>query len=311
MVKVREAQSVKDSRLVEKIENRFVEGVEQNSLITLSLDDLAMRFVDIGRQAHLLQGQILLEARNRFPSDKEFGQWCTLSLCEGSMQHRNRLMNLARYFKDREILGISLTVAYEISAPANQDIADTLYEYTKGKNLKVIEVKEKIAELKMQAGKVGTGTTLVPDKNKKEQQPVLAEEVNVYQDNDKLVTINYGSEDNIRIFQVESFYLYALRKIGVNDISEWLLDVVDVYDKQPQDDGNIAETAKKFRHATVRALLDLESKIFSFDNVICEYVNFLKILQINLSNEEIKDIFDGIRGATDRFEAEFLPRDLE
>jgi hypothetical protein len=176
MVKVREAQSVKDSRLVDKIENSFVKGVEQNSLITLSLDDLAMRFVDIGRQAHLLQGQILLEARNRFPSDKEFGQWCTLSLCEGSMQHRNRLMNLARYFKDREILGISLTVAYEISAPANTDIADVVYEYTKGKNLKVVEVKEKIAEFKIQAG-----IPLIA-KDEKMELLVLADELQKYKD---------------------------------------------------------------------------------------------------------------------------------
>ena len=176
MVKVREAQSVKDSRLVDKIENRFVQGVEQNSLITLSLDDLAMRFVDIGQQAHLLQGQILLEARNRFPSDKEFGQWCTLSLCEGSMQHRNRLMNLARYFKDREMLGISLTVAYEVSAIANQDIADTIYEYIKGKNLKVTEVKEKIAEIKIQAG-------ILPSAKNKEIEPlVLAEDLQTYKD---------------------------------------------------------------------------------------------------------------------------------
>lgn len=152
MVKVREAQSVKDSRLVDKIEGRFVTGVEKSSLSTLTLDDLAMRFADIGRQAHLLQGQILLEARNRFPSDKEFGQWCTLSLCEGSMQHRNRLMNLARYFKDKEMLGISLTIAYEISAPANEQIADTVYEYAKGKDLKVTDVKKKIQELKQQAG---------------------------------------------------------------------------------------------------------------------------------------------------------------
>lgn len=176
MVKVRVAQSVKDSRVVDKIEGRFVAGVEKNSLATLSLDDLARRFVDIGQQAHLLQGQILLEARNRFPSDKEFGQWCTLSLCEGSMQHRNRLMNLARYFEDREMLGISLTVAYEISAPANQDIADAVYQYTKGKNLKVFEVKEKIAEFKIKAG-----IPLIA-KDEKIARLVLADELQVYKD---------------------------------------------------------------------------------------------------------------------------------
>lgn len=195
MVKVRVAQSVKDSRVVDKIEGRFVAGVEQNSLATLSLDDLAMRFVDIGQQAHLLQGQILLEARNRFPSDKEFGQWCTLSLCEGSMQHRNRLMNLARYFKDREMLGISLTVAYEISAPANQDIADAVYQYTKGKNLKVVEVKEKIAELKTQAG--------IPliSKDEKIELFVLAEDLQTYKDLILDNVKNLSSQDAIRVLQ--------------------------------------------------------------------------------------------------------------
>lgn len=178
MVKVRVAESVKDSRIVNKIENRFVAGVEQNSLAALTLDDLAVRFVEIGQQAHFLQGQILLEARKRFPSDKEFGQWCTtLSLCEGSMQHRNRLMNLARYFKDKEMTGISTTVAYEISAPVNEAIADEVYKYAKGKNLKVAEVKQKIAELKNKAG--------IPLITKNEQPVsvfVLAEELQLYQD---------------------------------------------------------------------------------------------------------------------------------
>jgi hypothetical protein len=120
--------------------------ISSDNLATLSLDDLADRFEAIEQQGQLLQGRILLEARNRFPSDKEFGQWCiTHSICVGSQQQRNRLIHLARFFEGRELNKIGISAAYEIAAPVNADIAVEVYEYAKGKNLPLAEVRKQIA----------------------------------------------------------------------------------------------------------------------------------------------------------------------
>ncbi len=117
-------------------------------LVGLSLDDLAIQYAEIDQQSNLLKGNILLEARSRFPSDKEFGQWIsTHSLCVGSQQSRNRLMHLADFFSDgRDMDGIAITAAYEISAPVNRDKALTVYNEVRGKNMSVKEVKGLLAE---------------------------------------------------------------------------------------------------------------------------------------------------------------------
>ena len=117
-------------------------------LAGLSLNDLAAQYAEIDQQSNLLKGNILLEARSRFPSDKEFGQWIsTHSLCVGSQQSRNRLMHLADFFSEgRDMDGIAITAAYEISAPVNRDKALTVYNEVRGKNLTVKEVKGLLAE---------------------------------------------------------------------------------------------------------------------------------------------------------------------
>ena len=117
-------------------------------LAALSLDDLAGQYAEIDQQSNLLKGNILLEARSRFPSDKDFGQWIsTHSLCVGSQQSRNRLMHLADFFSDgRDMEGIAITAAYEISAPVHRDKALPVYNKVRGKNLSVKEVKGLLTE---------------------------------------------------------------------------------------------------------------------------------------------------------------------
>jgi len=114
------------------------------NLSILSIEELALQYLEIDRQSHLLKGKILLEARTRFQSDKEFGQWVsTHSLCVGSQQSRNRLMHLASFFDDnRDMTGIAITAAYEISSPANEAKAAEVYKEVYGKNLSVKKVKE-------------------------------------------------------------------------------------------------------------------------------------------------------------------------
>jgi hypothetical protein len=57
-------------------------------------------------------------------------------------------MNFARFFKDRDMSGISLTAAYEISRPDNANIAEEVYIYALNKNLPVAEIRQKVEFLK-------------------------------------------------------------------------------------------------------------------------------------------------------------------
>ena len=147
MIKQRIPKSEKD---LQKIEDNFIKSVDVTSLSDLSLDDLANRYYEIDCQSHLMKGLILLEARNRFSSNNEFGDWVqsVQSICLDSQPVRTRLMNYAKYFKEKDITGISLSACYEISAPVNEDVADKVYEYALNKNLSVADIKAKIKEEK-------------------------------------------------------------------------------------------------------------------------------------------------------------------
>lgn len=160
MVRQRESQAEQQAKKVQA----FVSSVEKTNLKSLSLDELAHRFEDIEQQAQLMQGQILLEARNRFASDNDFGTWIEYiggAICSTSRQHRTRLMNLARFFEGRELDKISISAAYEISAPVNKDIAEEIYESVRGKNMPLAEVRRQIA---LKKGVPNTSIIPVDDK---------------------------------------------------------------------------------------------------------------------------------------------------
>lgn len=150
MVVNRISNAEKQAKTLNEIESKFVAGVERNNLKSLTLDELAHQFEEIGQQAQLLQGRILLEAKSRFDTTNEFGAWIQEqggTLCAVTKQHRTRLMNLAAFFDgDKRTLDkISITAAYEISAPINADIAEEIYETVRGKDMSVAEVKRQIA----------------------------------------------------------------------------------------------------------------------------------------------------------------------
>lgn len=131
-------------------ENTFLSKTvdDQLDLTTLTIDDLAAQYIAIDQQSTLLKGQILLEARRRVSSDKEFGKWVsTHALCVGSQQSRNKLMHLADFFSgERNMEGITITAAYEISAPVNSDKSEEVYNKAHGNNLPVKEVKALLTE---------------------------------------------------------------------------------------------------------------------------------------------------------------------
>jgi hypothetical protein len=130
--------------------------VTQHDLSKINIENLISGFDSVGEQTQLLQGKILLEIRKRC-----YREGTTLkdlisnlgikhsSLLELSPAQRNRLMNLAEFFNaERPMSGISVTVAYEISAPRNEAIAKELYAEAFEKNLTVNDIKEFIDILK-------------------------------------------------------------------------------------------------------------------------------------------------------------------
>lgn len=119
--------------------NDFLSKAEDNKpvdfvvdLSSLTLDELIAQYIDIDRQFHLLKGQILLEARRRFISNQEFGEWRSLNFSGLPQQTANNLMNLARYFneKTRPLAHIPVSAGYLISAPINEPISEIVYKKT-------------------------------------------------------------------------------------------------------------------------------------------------------------------------------------
>ncbi len=147
MIKQRVPKTEKDLRIVE---GEFILSVDKTSLSDLTLDELVNRYNQIDYQSHIMKGLILLEARSRFPSNNEFGDWIQSvhSICLDSQPVRTRLMNFASYFKNKDTTGISLSACYEISAPINSNIADKVYQEALNKNLSVAEIKAEITKAK-------------------------------------------------------------------------------------------------------------------------------------------------------------------
>ena len=121
-------------------------------LSALSLDDLANQFIEVDRQSHILKGQILLEARRRFPSNQEFGKWRSLNF-GGRLpqQTANNLMCLAKFFDEtnRPLGNIPVSAGYLISAPKYEDIAEQVYQRVLNlENPSLAEVKSVIQEIK-------------------------------------------------------------------------------------------------------------------------------------------------------------------
>lgn len=123
----------KTEEFANKADKRFSVIYNQSrniDLSVLSLDELARQYVEIDKQSHILKGQILLEARKRFPSNNEFGAWRSLNFNgRVTAQIATHLMNLARFFNEGRPLGnIPISAGYLIAAPKLEDIADVVYE---------------------------------------------------------------------------------------------------------------------------------------------------------------------------------------
>jgi hypothetical protein len=170
-MKVRESGVTKEFKVVS---GEFIQASEKTKLQDLSLNELADRYVQIDSQAHMMKGLILLEARSRFPSNNEFGNWVksVVALCDDGHQVRNRLMRYAKFFKDKDTTGISLTSCYAISA-VDDDIAEVIYSKVKGKNLSVEQVKDLIKKAKK-------GITPEREKQKFDTDVLSEDDITIY-----------------------------------------------------------------------------------------------------------------------------------
>jgi hypothetical protein len=101
-------------------------------------------------------------------------------------------MHLADFFSDgRDMEGIAITAAYEISAPVNRDKALTVYNEVRGKNFSVKKVKGLLAE-----------------GNEKTNLKVAIKNI----DNDEIKEVIIDIVDNIMLGKTNLFKLYVLKK---------------------------------------------------------------------------------------------------
>ena len=188
------------NKLKEKASNQSAENfimsdtaldIMTDDLSRLTLNDLATRYIAINMQSQLLQGRILLEARRRLADDGAFGKWIVSNnLDVGTQQHRNRLVHLATFFENRDLDGISITAAYELSAPRNEKIAEKVYEEIRGKSLSVEEVKRRLnADIESKAKAVRDAGN-----SYKESKPSKKVIVSEYED-DEIIDLSDDSDD--------------------------------------------------------------------------------------------------------------------
>jgi hypothetical protein len=151
--------------LITRLEDKtkaFINGNDANPPVqTSSIDEAKMwikKFDFIETRSKLELGNILITLTNL--AKKENITLLELidlvpfknSLSKMSVQHRNRLILLARFFNDnRPMTGISWTVGYEISAPKNEKIAHQLYSLAFEKDLSVDEIKKLADSLRIKA----------------------------------------------------------------------------------------------------------------------------------------------------------------
>jgi len=146
-------------RTIESAIEEFGNKAEINKTNSLSLDDLSLnelakQYKEIDRQSHILKGKIILSARARFNSDREFGLWLSEYLPDLNQKQAHRLMCIAEFFDERNqrsMEGIRLSACYELSAPQHREVAEKIYQEIAGKNYPLSIIKDKLYKNKNKA----------------------------------------------------------------------------------------------------------------------------------------------------------------
>lgn len=143
-----------------------VSKAKQESLEGMELDELAAIGHSVDKQAKLMLGMVFLEARTRFPSNNPFGAWCATNFRDVDVRMVNNFLNLAKFFKDRSMEGIGLSVGYLLSSPMNEEYAAEAYDTLVSTGEKVTILATKLALSKLGGGNtppVPAPTPSLPD----------------------------------------------------------------------------------------------------------------------------------------------------
>ena len=127
---------------------------KQANLEGMTLDELANIGQSVDKQAKLMLGMVFLEARTRFPSNNPFGEWCGANFGEVDVRMVNNLVNLARFFKDRSMKNIGLSVGYLLSSPMNEEHSEEAYEELIQNDEKVTILATKLALANLNSGNI-------------------------------------------------------------------------------------------------------------------------------------------------------------
>lgn len=109
-----------------------------------SLADEAKAIIGKGASHAIRLGEILIEARDLHPGDREFGRWC----CDNLSLHKKqceRAMGLARHFAERPevVEAIPLSGLYELAAPKADSVRAVVVEKLLGAAQKGVELSVK------------------------------------------------------------------------------------------------------------------------------------------------------------------------
>jgi len=171
---------------VDQTERQVQESIllfSDSDLKKLDLNSLIDQFERIDNQAALGKWKICMCIRNQFLSDKLMGQFYktfrnehpTHPLSVAGQQVINRYCNAGFFcvrfgINDLESAGILKSNIYELSRPANLDIADDIYAKIIGKKIRVDDVKRMIDQAK------AVSTIEKSEKNGSAKEPIDGEE---------------------------------------------------------------------------------------------------------------------------------------
>jgi hypothetical protein len=131
------------------------------SRIAREIDNTVDTTVKHVARAKIKLGKLLLEAREKFNQDQQFGQWRKQATCIKSKQHAHYLMQIAKRFADapKLIESANYSTLQELVTADDEAVEWVQERINRGEPPTVAEVREKVKELK---GTSKKGQSIVP-----------------------------------------------------------------------------------------------------------------------------------------------------
>ena len=131
------------------------------SRIAREIDNTVDTTVKHVARAKIRLGKLLLEAREKFNQDVQFGQWRKQATCIKSKQHAHYLMQIAKRFADapKLIESANYSTLQELVTADDEAVEWVQKRIDQGEPPTVAEVREKVKEVK---GTSKKGQSIVP-----------------------------------------------------------------------------------------------------------------------------------------------------